>query len=56
MRKKDDGKGKSIEGAVKDKVEEMINDPTWKPKVKPSARMEKFKRKQARRAGKPVRR
>ena len=32
MRNKDDGKSKSIEGAVKDKARELINDPDLEAK------------------------
>ena len=32
MRNKDDGKSKSIEGAVKDKAWELINDPDLEAK------------------------
>ena len=32
MRNKDDGKSKSIEGGVKDKTQELINDPDLEAK------------------------
>ncbi len=37
MRNKGEGKGEPIEGAVKDKTSELINDPDLEAKGKPSA-------------------
>jgi uncharacterized protein YjbJ (UPF0337 family) len=56
MRNKDDGKSESIEGAVKDKARELINDPGLEAKSETERLNGKIQEKAARRAGKPVKR